>query len=93
MKACIAKKTRRHDFPDKNLVIKSWDHDLTKLLEVAGLSTELRNQPNLDQNWSLVKDWRNESRYGQATPQAAKDLYDAVVARTNGILPWIRRHW
>ena len=37
LKACIAKKTNRHDFPDKNTVNESYTHELSKLLRLAGL--------------------------------------------------------
>jgi HEPN domain-containing protein len=36
LKACIAKQTQRHDFPEKQIVIDSHTHDLTKLLDPAG---------------------------------------------------------
>ena len=40
LKACIAKKTRRYDFPDKNLVAESYTHNPTKLMKVAGLEPD-----------------------------------------------------
>jgi hypothetical protein len=42
LKACIAAKTREHDFPDKKLVEKSYSHDVEKLLDAAGLSDRLK---------------------------------------------------
>lgn len=42
LKACIAKKTRRFDFPDKKAVDSSYVHDLEKLVGVAGLTQELQ---------------------------------------------------
>jgi HEPN domain-containing protein len=97
LKACIAKGTRKHDFPDKRFVEDSWVHDLKKLLKQAGLSPALdhdrQSQPSLARNWGIVKDWSNESRYERITPKTAKDFYQAVVARSNGILAWIRQHW
>jgi hypothetical protein len=42
LKACIAKKTRRHDFPaDRSYATSVYSHDLTQLLKVAGLEAEL----------------------------------------------------
>lgn len=35
VKACIARKTREFDFPDRKVVNDSYVHDLTKLLTVA----------------------------------------------------------
>jgi HEPN domain-containing protein len=37
LKACIAKKTKRHDFPDKTFAHNVYIHDLTKLLKHTGL--------------------------------------------------------
>lgn len=37
LKACICRKTRRYDFPDWDLAKKSYEHDLLKLVKVAGL--------------------------------------------------------
>jgi HEPN domain-containing protein len=37
LKACIAKQFREHDFPDKKTVNESYTHDLTKLVNLAGL--------------------------------------------------------
>lgn len=97
LKACIAKKTKRHDFPDKSVVNESWSHDLSKLLRTAGLQPALdrdsRNNAQLAQNWTLVKDWKVESRYESSDRSKASDLYGAVTARSHGVLAWIRRHW
>jgi len=41
LKACIAKRTQLHDFPEKKLVNDSHTHDLGKLLQLAELKTEL----------------------------------------------------
>jgi hypothetical protein len=35
LKACIAKATHQHDFPDKKRVNDSYSHDLTLLLRTA----------------------------------------------------------
>lgn len=37
LKACIAKKTKRYDFPNKRIAIDSYTHDLNQLVRVAGL--------------------------------------------------------
>ena len=41
LKACIAKRTQEHDFPDKKLVNDSHTHNLKELLRLAELKTEL----------------------------------------------------
>ena len=55
LKACIAKKTERHDFPDKERVNASHTHDLEKLLRLAGLEDALletkQTHPELNAHW------------------------------------------
>jgi HEPN domain-containing protein len=42
VKACIAKNTKRHDFPPNQSAIKDiYTHDLGKLVKAAGLQTAL----------------------------------------------------
>ena len=61
LKACIARKTRKHDFPELNVVRDSFTHDFKKLVKVAGLEQNLNSQIAKDltfaTNWTIVKDW------------------------------------
>ena len=67
LKACIAKQTRRYDFPDRGTVNASYTHNLAKLVKIAGLEPtfdrETRADRRFEVNWSTVKDWLEESRY------------------------------
>lgn len=98
MKACIAKQIRRYDFPERQLVLDSYTHDLDKLLRVSGLMARLdsdrQTDPDLERNWFVVKDWSEHTRYETVVLEdTAKDFYRAVTARRGGILPWLRRRW
>jgi len=98
LKACIAKQTRRHDFPDKDLANKAYTHNLETLLKLSGLETELNKamaaDKSLEVNWAVVKDWDETSRYeAQISCQQTKDMYSACTARKHGILAWIRKRW
>ena len=98
LKACIAKQIKRYDFPDRKLVNDSYSHDLEKLLSVSGLKSELqkeiRNNPNLEVNWAIVKDWSVESRYStDISETTARDFYSAVTTRENGVLSWLKKWW
>ncbi|MCH8061111.1 MAG: HEPN domain-containing protein [Chloroflexi bacterium] len=91
LKACIAKQIRRYDFPDRKLVNDSYTHDLDKLLGLSGLKEELISEssgsPALVENWAIVKDWSEQSRYSIEIPEnEARDLFSAVTARRNGVL-------
>ncbi len=97
LKACVAKHTRRYDFPDKRTVDESYTHDLTRLVKIAGLERdlekEMKSNPNFGVNWSIVKDWSETSRYEKHTDKEAQALYFAVANRKQGVLKWIKRHW
>lgn len=98
LKACIAKQTRLHDFPDKNKTAQSYTHNLEQLIGLSSLSMDLKkateSNRELQNNWLVVKDWKEDARYKLTiTPIEAKDLYKASTARKNGILPWIKKQW
>ena len=95
LKACIAKKTKRHDFPPKRKYVeKVYQHELKVLLELAGLNEQLdddtKKNPTLGRNWGVVSRWDTESRYD--TGLKGKDLYEAITG-ADGVLPWIKQRW
>ena len=96
LKACIARRTKRHDFPDKRTVDASYTHRLEDLVRVAelqkSLSTSMRSDPALALNWAVVKDWNEETRYERKTRHQARDLVRAISGQ-HGVLQWARRHW
>ena len=94
LKACIARSTKRYDFPEKKRVQDSHTHDLGALLKLAGLAATLPRDatahPTIGLNWSVVKDWSVETRYNQSvTAQTALDLYRAAA----GVISWLRQYW
>jgi hypothetical protein len=96
LKACIAKQTRRYDFPARD-TRDIYTHELPKLLQSAGLSPTLQQEENAKSHvavsWATVKDWHETSRYDLTIPErAALDLYRAVAGR-NGVMSWIRKRW
>ena len=97
LKACIAKQTLRHDFPNKERANTSWSHSLIGLIQVAGLQTALdaerRADPQFDANWGVVKDWRTETRYSSKDQRQAEGLIRAISDKGHGVLRWLRRHW
>ncbi len=98
VKACIAAKTRRYEFPNKGKVLESYTHDLSKLVRTAGLQAALDQEAQLHPafavNWATVKDWTEESRYDPSiNMQKARDLYQAITMRRVGVIRWLRQHW
>jgi HEPN domain-containing protein len=96
LKACIAKKIKRHDFPlaakDANRV---YTHDLTQLLKLAELESHLdkamKRNRTLRENWGVVQNWNVDSRY-EASGLKGTDM-DAAVNSADGVLQWIKRRW
>jgi HEPN domain-containing protein len=98
LKACIAKKTRRFDFPDKELANKVFTHNLEILVKHAGLENDLRaraqSNNQFEDNWKVVKDWSEGSRYWiSVAKQTALDIHTAIADRKNGVLSWLKKYW
>jgi HEPN domain-containing protein len=98
LKACVAKQTREFDFPDKRLVERSYSHNLTQLLEVAGVKAAFEeasvDHRALRQSWSLVQTWSEASRYAlDVTENSAQDMLAAVGDEVSGVLPWLKKYW
>jgi hypothetical protein len=97
LKACVAKNTKRNDFPPNlNIIRDIYSHDLGKLITAAKLQTALdaerRRNTSLDNKWAVViKDWNINSRYAVGGLNA-RDLYRAVAGR-NGVMQWLRQRW
>ncbi len=96
LKACIAKKTRRHDFPaDKDYAGKVYTHNLDQLLKLAHLEAQLyediETRPQLGANWNIVRDWRIDCRY-ETIRLGGKEMTLAVNS-ADGVLQWIKLHW
>ena len=96
VKACIAKNTKRHDFPPSQSAIKDiYTHNLVKLVGAAklqaALDAERRRNVSFNNKWDVVKDWNINSRYA-VRGLNARDLYRAVAGR-NGVMQWLRQRW
>lgn len=97
LKACIAKRTNQHDFPDKELALQSYSHSLDTLLGPAELrddhKTEVAANSTFKQNWLDVRDWNEQARYRIWSEPDARKLFLAVTDPVAGVLPWIEARW
>ena len=97
LKACIAKETRRHEFPDKRRADSSHTHSLIDLVRYANLEASrqelARRDLEFQEKWDTVKSWSEQSRYRRHSPQEAKDLVEAVCNRRHGIVAWVKLYW
>jgi HEPN domain-containing protein len=93
LKACIAKATKRHEFPDKRRVNESHTHVLKELVKLANLEDSrldrLRADKDFRDNWEVVQAWSEQSRYRKIQPEAA----EALLKAANGVIRWIKLHW
>lgn len=97
IKACIARQTQRHDFPDKDRVQKSFTHKPADLLKVANLYDDLQRaiaaSARLEASWNIVLGWSEQSRYSTWSTADARAIIDAVGRPQEGMLKWLQQHW
>jgi hypothetical protein len=97
LKACIAKATCRHEFPDRERTTRSYVHDLPKLLETAGLQPVLaqaqKSNPTFFRNWVTVRDWTQTSRYERTIDLGRATAFYRAIAGRGGVLQWLRQYW
>lgn len=97
LKACIAKGTRRGEFPDKKKVESSHSHNLLQLIKVAGLDGACGLHAGTDaafrSNWDFVQSWSEQDRYRRHRPESARALLAAVSDRRHGVVTWIKQQW
>lgn len=96
-KACVTRRFKRYELPDKRIVADTHTHDLERLAELAGLHGALRQEagtnPRFEVNWNIVRDWNEAARYALWSKSDAEDIIRAISVRGHGVLPWIKRHW
>jgi HEPN domain-containing protein len=96
LKACIARKIERHDFPDRDRTNQSYTHDLEKLLLLAELKEVFkeagRQDSELARNWLTVREWWEQSRYEKHSQEEAEKLLNAIQRRKSGIYSWLKKH-
>ncbi len=97
LKACIAKKSGQHEWPDKQFINQCHTHDIADLVRLADLELERRADVAVNavraRNWEIVNYWSERDRYGRHSEAKAKAMIDAVTDTTNGVLPWIKARW
>ncbi|OGG15381.1 DNA-binding protein [Candidatus Gottesmanbacteria bacterium RIFCSPHIGHO2_02_FULL_39_11] len=98
LKACIARKTRKGDFPlDRKSLDNIYTHELEKLIKGAGLEIKLNNQIKADKTfdtyWGVAKDWSENARYEQHQRKKAEDMILSITDSRKGVLQWIQKYW
>jgi HEPN domain-containing protein len=94
LKARIARDVRRFTFPDRRLAERAFTHDLKKLLDSAGLKSDLENAPDVIQiRWDLVFNWSVDVRYKSGLSADDCSRYLRAIFGPGGILPWLKQRW
>jgi len=98
LKACVAKQTKKYDFPPERKSIENiYTHDFEKLVGAAELKVKLdrdfKSNKDLERNWAVVKDWKETSRYEEHDEKKVKDFFEAITDEKHGVLKWLKRHW
>jgi hypothetical protein len=73
----------------------------SELVRLAGLTSELSDRQKIsaashdlfNSNWATVRDWKPESRYISKTEAEARDLFEAITHRPDGVLRWLKNYW
>jgi len=95
LKAKIAARFRANEIPDKGLINSVYTHDLTALLRLAGLESDLvdaiENNAALGEKWEVAKKWSEQARYAVWTEGDASAMIDAVEGRNGaeGLFQWL----
>ncbi|WP_404431970.1 HEPN domain-containing protein [Sutcliffiella horikoshii] len=89
LKACIAKRTKQYEFPDKRIVNRIYTQNLLELINVLGVFVP----SELETNWAVVKDWSEHDRYRKHSLEEAYNIYEAVTDSENGVLQWLKGLW
>ncbi len=100
LKSCVLARVTAHPeviYEDKKFSNDAWTHDFEGLLVVAGIKAERDHDVAanlaLYQNWQMVRNWNEKSRYLQKTQNQAQELFDAVTDPNDGVMQWIRARW
>ncbi len=85
-------------FRERKYSDSCWTHDIEALVKLADLKTERDVAASANSrlgvnNWQIVKDWSEITRYQRKTKLEAEKLHQAVTDAANGVLPWIKTHW
>ncbi len=96
LKACIARRTRQDEFPPKDAA-RYYTHDILKLRDAAGLELAYEQEVGQDlifaQNWAVVKEWNEQTRYQSPGQLQAMAILAAISDPHHGVLQWLKRNW
>lgn len=97
LKAIIARSFRASVIPDRAFVQKIYSHDLSALVTLANLKSDLdvrvKEMDDFRTNWSIVSGWSEASRYEMIDGFTSLQMLHSIGSEKNGVLPWLKEHW
>lgn len=100
LKACILARlaaTVGLIFEDRKFSEKCWTHNLEELFRLADLKADFdlarSTDVALNDNWLVLKDWSEASRYRRTPRIKALRLYAAITDKKHGVFSWIKARW
>lgn len=97
LKVCIARQFVADVIPDKAFVNQVFNHKLSELIGLAGLTAELKSRENAEPafaaSWAMVAQWDPETRYASIDPTTAQQFFVSIRDPTSGVMPWIKTFW
>lgn len=97
IKACIAKKTKKHDFPDKSYINQIHTHNLEQLVKLSGLDVSFYEYLKQDEeakiSWSLIVSWNESQRYSIKIKQNVAKNFVKAISDKKGIMLWFKAYW
>ncbi len=92
LKAKIASSFRENEIPELRRVQRIYSHDLSALLDIAGLKdqleTEMEANAALRDHWTIATEWSEQARYQVWTQERASAILRAVSG-DQGLLQWL----
>jgi HEPN domain-containing protein len=84
-------------FQDKKFAGECWTHNVENLVKLARLQEKqglaISANRALRNNWMVVKDWTETSRYETKSESEAQKLFDAINDPQDGVMQWVKTHW
>ena len=88
-------------FEDKWKAQDCQTHDFGELVRLAGLTDELNARLSTSaaagdtfvSNWGTVLQWKVTTRYASKSEAEARDLFNAITHKPDGVLRWLRKYW
>lgn len=94
LKACLARKTERYEFPDLTRTRGLYTHNLEDLVKQADLQDAMRKADMaIQEAWARARSWKVEVMYQLAVSETDAAEFVRSVGGRKGVLPWVKQYW